>query len=140
MPLCLLWPLAGEFTQTMRLLNLIKLLRVIKLIETLPIMLGFLNSRFGWSHAGTEIFKFGLMMLLMIHYLACAWAFTGLNWEPTAGSTITEGLGAEQSWIDAYGMSNYEMHRLYAVSVYVSIVAVFGGVGSVTDSRRPLRL
>ena len=123
---------AGDFTRTMRLLNLIKLLRVFKLIETLPLMLAFLTQRRGWSNAGTEILKFGMLLLLMVHYLACLWAYTGLNWEATEGSTIMEGPGAEKSWIEAYHMEDYGMHRLYAVSTYVAIVAIFGGVSSVT--------
>ena len=69
-----------------------------------------------------------VLLMLMIHYLACVWVYTGLRWERTEGVST----GDEQSWIDAYGMRNYAMHRLYAVAIYVSIVAIFGGVSSVS--------
>ena len=51
-----------------------------------------------------------------------------LRTQPTEDSSAA----FEKSWIVAYGMEGYEMHRLYAVSIYVAIVAIFGGVSSVS--------
>mmetsp|Transcript_32450 Transcript_32450/g.85183 ORF Transcript_32450/g.85183 Transcript_32450/m.85183 type:complete len:695 (+) Transcript_32450:3-2087(+) len=118
---------AGNFTKTLRMANLVRLLRVVKLISTLPLMLTFMRSRLNWSNAATEILKFGILLLLMIHYLACLWAYTGLNWEATEGVTSD----GEQSWITANNMQGYAMHRLYAVSIYVAMVSMFGGVSSI---------
>lgn len=132
---------AGGFESTLRLLNLVKLIRVLKLIYALPRILGWLAARFGWSNALCEIVKFSLMLLLLIHYLACWWVWTGLNWTPTEGTTVCLAYEAdgetcadydEQPWIVYYSMDTYPMYRLYAVATYVSIVAIFGGVSSVS--------
>ena len=64
----------------------------------------------------------------MAHILACAWGWVGLNWTPTPGDS----LESEASWIDHYGMHEYSARRLYFVSMYVSVLAMFGGVGSIT--------
>ena len=84
-------------------------------------------NRAAGADVPAELLKFGIIFVLLTHYLACLWAFVGLNWEPTEGVSGED----EKSWIDAYGMLHYPLHRLYGVAFYVSIVAIFGGVSSV---------
>ena len=115
------------FATVLQLLGLIKLLRILKLISALPLLLNVLIQRFNWSNAATELLRFGLLLLLLIHYLACLWVYVGFNWTPTEGLSSED----EMPWIDAYGMRHYTVFRLYAVATYVSIVAIFGGVSSV---------
>ena len=57
--------------------------------------------------------------------MACLWAFVGLNWVPTGGTS----LESEQRWIEAFELTSYPTPRLYAISVYVAVSAMFGGVG-----------
>ena len=63
---------------------------------------------------------------------ACLWTFTGLKYVPSAAGKAA----GESTWIEEQGMDVYVdlgyTHRLYAVGTYVSIVAVFGGVSSVS--------
>jgi len=61
------------------------------------------------------------------------WAFLGLNWAPTEGFS----LESEQAWVDAYGFTTYSTTRLYAVSLYVAVVSMFGGVGSISPQNYP---
>ena len=110
-----------------RIVILLRLVRCAKIIQVVPIVMHVLTTRLAMTNASTELLKFGVLLVLLVHYLACFWAFVGLNWEPSEDSSAA----FERTWIQGYGFENYAMHRLYAVSVYVSIVAIFGGVSSV---------
>ena len=111
-----------------RFIGLARIIRCFKVIHVLPIVMNFLTSRINMTHSSAELLKFAVMCWMCVHYLACLWAYVGLNWEPSDDYSAA----FERSWIDAYGFENYAMYRLYAISLYVSIVAMFGGVSSVT--------
>ena len=66
----------------------------------------------------------------MIHLMACAWAYLGLNWYGTEGIT----LAWEKSWLEAYDFTGVSQTRLYIISLYVAVVAMFGGVGSLAPA------
>eukprot|EP00325_Prymnesiales_sp_UTEX-LB-985_P008844 CAMPEP_0174710154 /NCGR_PEP_ID=MMETSP1094-20130205/11866_1 /TAXON_ID=156173 /ORGANISM="Chrysochromulina brevifilum, Strain UTEX LB 985" /LENGTH=627 /DNA_ID=CAMNT_0015908917 /DNA_START=79 /DNA_END=1962 /DNA_ORIENTATION=+ len=117
-----------EFTQTIKVLSLLRLLRILKLGRVMPILLNIMTNRLRFTSSATQVIKFGIFLVLLVHYLACVWAFTGLNWVPSADSSAA----FEKPWIEYYGMQDYGIHRLYAVSVYVAIVAIFGGVSSIS--------
>ena len=75
--------------------------------------------------------QFMSVIVFIVHLLACAWAYCGLNWTRTEGKTSDE----ETTWILAgngvHSFVGYDATRLYSVSLYVAVVAMFGGVGSV---------
>ena len=119
---------ASSSGMAVRLVSLLRLVRCLKVIQVVPIVMNILLTRLAVSNSNAELLKFGIIFVLLTHYLACLWAFVGLNWEPTEGVSGED----EKSWIDAYGMLHYPLHRLYGVAFYVSIVAIFGGVSSVT--------
>ena len=58
---------------------------------------------------------------MIAHFVA------GLNWTATEGVS----LDTETTWVIAYNYTEYSKHRLYTLSLYVSVVAMFGGVGSI---------
>ena len=110
--------------RTIRLIRLIKLLRILRASRILARWQNFI----GLSYAQVTMVKFISIITFMAHILACAWGWVGLNWTPTPGVS----LESEASWIDHYGMHEYSARRLYFVSMYVSVLAMFGGVGSIT--------
>merc|ERR1719440_954748 len=73
------------------------------------------------------LLKFFFGCGLLVHYMACLWAYTGLTWTPGDKS-----LETETTWVAYYGMSDYPPHRLYAISLYVSLVAIYGSVSNLT--------
>jgi len=111
-----------------RFVALLRVVRCMKVLHVLPTVIDILTTKLSLTNSSAELFKFAIMLVLLVHYLACFWCFVGLNWEPSEDSSAVH----EQPWIQAYGMEDYSMHRLYAVSMYVSIVAMFGGVSSVS--------
>jgi len=112
---------------TVRLVNMLRLVRCLKILQTAPVVINVMLTRLAMTNSSTELLKFSILIGLTVHYMACFWAFVGLNWEPSDGSSAA----SETTWIVGMDMQMYEMHRLYAVSIYVSIVAIFGGVSSV---------
>ena len=70
-----------------------------------------------------------VVTFFMVHLMACAWGCVGLNWYPTEGLTVDE---IERPWIEAYGYVGISTHRIYLLSMYVSVTAMFGGVSSIT--------
>ena len=74
--------------------------------------------------------KFLLATVFMVHIMACGWAYIGINWKGTKGYT----LEWEQTWLAAYQLEGSTLPRLYAFSLYVAVVAMFGGVGSIAPA------
>jgi hypothetical protein len=110
--------------RTVRLLRMIKLLRIFRASRIVSRWRDF----FGLSYAHTSIILFALMTAFMVHLMACVWGAVGLYWTPSEGLTVTT---VEQPWIVYYGYHGVATHRLYALSLYVAVVAMFGGVGSI---------
>ena len=108
-----------------RLVTLMRLVRCLKVVQVMPTVLNVLTTRLAMTNSSTELFKFGILLILLVHYLACFWAFIGLNWEPSEDSSAA----FEQSWIDAYGMQSYAMHRYATLSSPVTTISL--------SSRRP---
>ena len=86
------------------------------------------KSYLGISYATASMVKFAVTTFFMVHLMSCAWAYTGLNWMPSPGVT----LAWERPWIDVYEFSDVTTTRLYVISLYVAVVAMFGGVSNLT--------
>ena len=112
-------------TSTLRLTRALRLVRLLKLLRVLrgSRLASRWQDNSGLSYAQVSMIKFFSATFFMVHLMACAWAYVGLNWEPTQGAT----LDWEQSWIVAYNFTGTTSTRLYATSLYISVVAMFGG-------------
>ena len=122
----------GEQSTLLRLVRSIRLLRLVKLIRLLrasPIV-AKIKSELGLSYATTSMLKFFTATFFMVHLMACAWAYIGLNWVASEGLT----LPWETAWIDKYHFTGSSTARLYSISLYVAVVAMFGGVGSLSPA------
>ena len=121
-----------DFQYTIRIISFLKVIRAVKLIIVVRAAVSFLTHRLRFTFASAEIFRLLAFMAFMVHYLACLWMYTGLHTQPSE----TTWLVNETTWIDNEGLRIYEqtgyVHHLYGVAVFVSIVAVFGGVSSVS--------
>ena len=122
---------SDNYSSLLRLVRTIRLLRLIKLLRLLRAsrILARWKSYFGLSYATTTMMKFFTMTIFMVHLMGCAWAWMGVNWSPTEGAT----LPWEMSWLDKYGFREADgttvaTNRLYIISLYVAVVAMFGGV------------
>ena len=116
--------------RTIRLLRLVKLLRILRASRIARRWRDF----FDISYAHTSILLFALVTAFLVHLMACVWAACGLYWYPTEGLTLEE----ETTWIEAYGfmpLPRLATHRLYLLSLYVAVVSMFGGVGSITPQK-----
>ena len=124
----------GDFQYTIRIISFLKVIRAAKLVIVVRAAVSFLTHRLRITFASAEIFRLLVVMAFMVHYLACLWMYTGLHVKPNG----TMRLANETNWIDNKGLRIYEqtgyMHHLYGVSIFVSIVAVFGGVSSVSPT------
>lgn len=125
----------NEFQYSIRATSFLKLVRGLKLIPVFRGVIFFLTHRLRVTYAAAEILRLSVFMIFMVHYLACLWTYVGLHYEP---SDISAAAG-ETTWIEKNGMQVYVdlggyMHRLYAVATFVSIVAVFGGVSSISPN------
>ena len=118
-----------------RLMRLIKLLRILRASRIIARWQNFI----GISYAQMTMIKFMTTTFFLVHFMACTWAYVGLNWEPTPGST----LDWESTWLDHYGFVNSSNannaqnlavgpHRLYFISLYVAVCSMFGSVGSIS--------
>ena len=107
-----------------RLLRLIKLLRIFRASRIVARWRDFFNLSF----AQTSVIGFAALTMFMVHLMACAWGACGLYWYPTEGLTVVE---IERPWLEAYGFTTLATHRIYLLSLYVSVVSMFGGVGSI---------
>ena len=117
--------------QNASLLRVFRIVRFFRLIKLMRILRGSRilarwKSYFGISYSTVSTLKFFTATFFMVHLMACAWAWMGLNWVPSKGIT----LEWEQSWLDLYSFRSSTTTRLYVISLYVSVVAMFGGVGS----------
>lgn len=102
-----------------------------KLAKALSTFMAVLTNKLQLTHAASELVKFGLLIIFLVHYLACAWAFVGLNVYPSNEDTA-EGSKLETTWVAFTHMQGYPPYKLYAASCYVAIVAIFGGVTEIS--------
>lgn len=77
-----------------RLLRLVKLLRILRASRIIARWQSFV----GLSFAQLTMCKFFISTIFLVHFMACAWCYLGLNWVGTEGET----LEWERSWIDYY--------------------------------------
>ena len=115
-----------RLTRTVRLLRLVKLLRILRASR----LVARWQSFFGISYAVFKMIQFFLMTFFVVHLMACAWAWLGINWVGSTGYT----LAWEQTWITKYEFADTTTVRLYVISLYVAVVAMFGGVGPLSPS------
>lgn len=80
-----------RLVRTVRLARLVKLLR---LLRTSRIIARWQNY-FSLSYAQLSMMKFFGGASFVVHYMACLWAFVGLNWQASEGLT----LDWEQAWL-----------------------------------------
>ena len=79
-----------------------------------------------------------MTLFTLLHWYACLWSFAALGglWVHTEGID----LATDSTWIEAMGMQEWQERdqdfEIYVIALYVSIVAMFGGVGSVPPSNR----
>tara|TARA_B110001452_G_C15232388_1_gene426830 strand:+ start:798 stop:2603 length:1806 start_codon:yes stop_codon:yes gene_type:complete len=108
-----------------RLIKLLRILRASRIISRW-------KDYVGLSFAQVTMIEFVTMTVFLVHMMACLWAYIGINWQPTNGTT----LDFETTWIQFYGFDEYEergdLMRVYNIALFTSIVAMFGGVGSIT--------
>ena len=108
----------------MRLIKLLRILRASRIISRW-------KDYVGLSFAQVTMIEFVTMTIFLVHMMACLWSYIGINWQPTNGTT----LDFETTWLHAYGFDEYEergeLMRVYNIALFTSIVAMFGGVGSI---------
>jgi len=126
---------ANGSSKVLQMLRIIRLLRLVKLLRIIRASRIFARwqSFFGFTYAEMTMMKFIVLTIMMMHAMACCWAYLGLNWSPTPGIS----LETETTWVDKYGFTGYTTTRLYAISLYVATVSMFGGVGSITPQNYP---
>jgi hypothetical protein len=120
--------------RTLRLLRLVKLLRILRASRIITRWQDF----FGFSYAQLSLGALTTMLFTLLHWYACLWSFAALGglWVHTEGID----LATDSTWIEAMGMQEWQERdqdfEIYVIALYVSIVAMFGGVGSVPPSNR----
>ena len=65
-----------------RLVSLLRLVRCLKVVQVMPVIVEFLTTRLAMTHSSTELFKFAIILVLLVHYLA--WSTT-----PAGGASNT---------------------------------------------------
>ena len=116
----------GQNATLLRLVRTVRFLRILKLLRILrgSRIIARWKSFIGISYASASMIRFFGATFFMIHLMACAWAYAGINWVPTPGVT----LDSETSWIVYHNFTGLTTTRLYVISLYTAIVAMFGGV------------
>ena len=116
----------GQNATLLRLVRTVRFLRILKLLRILrgSRIIARWKSFIGISYASASMIRFFGATFFMIHLMACAWAYAGINWVPTTGVT----LDSETSWIVYHNFTGLTTTRLYVISLYTAIVAMFGGV------------
>ena len=125
-----------------RFIRLVRLIKLLRILRASRIILRWQNF-VGISYAQLTMIKFFTSSVFLVHFMACTWAYIGLNWEPSPGLT----LEWETTWLQYYGFAtaggnrthgmgaDQELtigaHRLYAVSLFVAVCSMFGSVGSI---------
>lgn len=117
---------ALRLVRTVRLLRLVKLLRILRASRIIQRWQDF----FGFTYAQLTLFKLITALFMLLHWYSCIWSYTALEWKRSSGT-----LDFETTWIDGMNMTQWvddnEMQRIYLVSLYVALVAMFGGVGTI---------
>ena len=114
-------------------MRLIKLFRLIKLLKVLGAsrLVERWQAFVGLSYAEMTMIKFALMTVFLVHFMACIWSQTAIGWEYVPEDGDRE---SDTTWIEAGNYSSYVGHRpmrIYTIAFYTSVVAMFGGVGSI---------
>lgn len=111
-----------------RLVRLVKLLRILRASRIISRWKDYV----GLSFAQVTMIEFVTMTVFLVHMMACLWSYIGINWQPTNGTT----LDFETTWLQYYGFDEYEergdLMRVYNIALFTAIVAMFGGVGSIS--------
>ena len=81
----------------MRLVKLLRILRASRIV-------GRWKDYIGLSFAQVTMIEFVTMTIFLVHMMACLWAYIGINWVPTCGTT----LEFETTWIKHYGFEVYQ--------------------------------
>ena len=117
---------ALRLVRTVRLLRLVKLLRILRASRIIQRWQDF----FGFTYAQLTLFKLLTSLFMLLHWYSCIWSYTALEWNKSS-----DALAFETTWIDGMNMTQWvddnEMQRIYLVALYVSLIAMFGGIGTI---------
>lgn len=116
--------------KTIRLVRLLRLLKLIRILKASRIF-GRIQSRLGLSYAELSLYKFGVMLLVLAHWLAVMWYM---------GSTLFSDEWL--NWATNYGMYGDETDHWshYTTSIYWAFMTLttigYGDVVPVSDGER----
>ena len=116
---------ALRLVRTLRLFRLVKLLRILRASRIITRWQDF----YGFSYATLTLIRLLTTLALLLHWFTCLWAMCALQGMPGVAMNDLE------TWVQASGLQEYaddgQAGPIYLVSLYVSVVALFGGIGSI---------
>jgi len=124
-------------TGTLRLIRTLRLLRLVKLLRILRAsrIIQRWQDYFGFSYVQLSLGSLVVMLFMFLHWYACLWSYAALGgvWEKTA-----DDLETDSTWVEKMGMEKWleqgHMASIYMVALHTSLLAMFGGVGSVAPN------
>lgn len=104
--------------RSLRLLRLLKLVRVMKA----SVMIKRIERRAGFLHAHVMLIKFGVGILIMAHWFACAWCMTASL--ETGSTWLTSLRGADDDAYDEGPYASDNHFNIYCAAVYWAVVTI----------------
>jgi hyperpolarization activated cyclic nucleotide-gated potassium channel 1 len=104
----------AKFTRVTRAIKLLKLVRMIQLLQSRKRAMRYMNSIFKITIELERIITFLFGFILLIHILACSWAFIG----------IYKYLSNDNNWITQSGFIDYKDHEIYIAGIYWAITTL----------------
>lgn len=104
----------AKFSRVTRAVKLVKFMRIIQLLQTRKRTMRYMNSIFKITIELERIITFLFGFILLIHFLACSWAFIG----------IYKYLNDDNNWITRSGFVDYKDHEIYIASIYWAITTL----------------
>ena len=131
-----------RLVRTLRLFRLVKLLRILRASRIILRWQDF----YGFSYATMTLVRLITTLAMLLHWYACLWAFVALQGLPGVD------MNGLETWVQVTGMQECagagdvgqaslamcadagDIGPVYIVSLYVSVVALFGGIGSISPA------
>ena len=107
-----------KILRVVRLLRLIKLLRFIKASTIVRRM----ERRSSLSHSTVMLMKFGVVILIIAHWMACTWCMT-VSLQPTRASTWYSALAADDDGTVRNDTYNDEFN-MYCAALYWAVATI----------------
>ena len=109
------WPRCERAACQVKLLHILRASRIITRWQDF----------YGFSFATLTMIRLITTLAMLLHWFTCVWAFVALQGVP---GVSLEGL---DTWVKVTLGDDPELGSIYMVGLYVSVVALFGGIGSV---------